>query len=606
MTVIRRLSSHLVNQIAAGEVVERPASIVKELVENAIDAHATQIEVTLRGGGISFIQVVDNGCGMAPEDVSLSIERHATSKLPNENLFDIKTLGFRGEALPSIGAISRLKVMSRVTGADMGWGLSVEGGVPFPIEPVAMNPGTVMEVRDLFYAIPARLKFLKTPQTELNHIVDILERISLAHPARAFSLKTEHRTIFQMEKASNTLSGTLERLHAVMENEFRDNALEVNRESNGFGLQGFIGVPTLNRVNAQSQYFYVNGRPVRDKIFSGSVRAVYRDLLSSDRYPMVGLFLTVPWDEVDINVHPAKAEVRFRDPGFIRHFVVDSLTKALSAVKHAVSTHVASHALSRMEPAALGRQMPLPGWSSQPILSASPYLSQKENMSKESVALAVRASDVSSPSVPGDSEVTVQSDPFQDFPLGMACAQVHGTYIISQSRDGLVIVDQHAAHERLVYEHLKNEMAIHGIKRQVFLIPEVVELKPQECDLILAHSDDLCRLGMVIEVFGPGAVIVREMPAILQTLDTKSLVRDLAHEMVEHGTSYKLSEKINEVCSLIACHGSTRAGRKMSLAEMNDLLRAMESTPYSGQCNHGRPTHIVLKLKDIETLFGRR
>lgn len=604
MTVIRRLSSHLINQIAAGEVVERPASVVKELVENAIDAGATRVDVTLREGGASFIQVMDNGCGMEPEDLMLATERHATSKLPHENLFDIKTLGFRGEALPSIGAISRLSLMSRQKDAENGWRLSVDGGVITPLEPLAMAPGTTVEVRDLFYAVPARLKFLKTPQTELNHIVDILERLSLVHSTLTFTLKTEHRTVMELKGVEATAAGLLTRCHAIMGNEFDSNALEVNRVSGGFALQGFISVPTLNRVNAQCHYFYVNGRPVRDKIFSGAVRAAYRDLLAHDRHPLLGLFLTVPSADVDINVHPTKAEVRFRDPGFIRHFVANALSQTLATVGHTVSTHVASSALSRMTPAALGVQMTLP--TGNPRSSAAytyPSRAPSPTAFTAHEPTGFYVPPLSAQAVTAD---VVVAEDIQPLPLGRACVQLHDTYIVSETHDGLIIVDQHAAHERLVYERLKEDVNAQGVKRQILLIPEVVELNPREHGGLLAHVEEMHQWGLVVEEFGPGAVVVREVPALLGSIDIKSLVRDLAHDIAEHGVSYKLSENVHAVCSLMACHGSTRAGRKMSVPEMNDLLRSMESTPYSGQCNHGRPTHIVLKLKDIETLFGRR
>lgn len=597
---IRRLPSHLINQIAAGEVVERPASVVKELVENSIDAHATHIEVTLHEGGRSFIQIIDNGDGMSPADMTLAVERHATSKLPAEDLFNIQSLGFRGEALPSIGAVSRLSVTSSEKNSSEGWALKVEGGDVSKPSPAPYRKGTTIEVRDLFYAIPARLKFLKMSGTEVGHATDVLQKLAMAYPEIAFKLKTENRTIFNYLPKENQL----DRLADIMGQDFADNALEISSTRDSVTVSGYAGLPTLNRGNAQMQFLFVNGRPVKDKVLTGAVRAAYQDYLARDRHPLLCLFLTLPALTVDVNVHPAKTEVRFRDSGLVRGLLVGSLRNALAGMGHQASTTVGDQALSSFQPNTFPQQRPTgfsPSGQNNPSITASWKQQSFNTPSHHRVA------------EPTSFQPEVRTETFQeadqeliDYPLGAACAQIHGTYIIAQAKKGLIVVDQHAAHERLVYEKMKTDLGKNGVKTQALLIPEVVTLDEKRLTLLLKKADELGQLGLVIEPFGNDAVLVREIPDIIGQADIISLVKDLADEIQEWGTASLLKEKIEEICSTMACHGSIRAGRKLTVLEMNQLLRQMEMTNSSGQCNHGRPTYIHLELKDLEKLFGRR
>ncbi|HSR70833.1 MAG TPA: DNA mismatch repair endonuclease MutL [Kiloniellales bacterium] len=613
---LRRLPETLVNRIAAGEVIERPAAAIKELVENAIDAGARRIEVAMRDGGRAFIAVTDDGCGMSAEDLRLAVERHATSKLPDDDLVHITTLGFRGEALPSIGAVSRLTVASRARTpegpAEAAWRLTVEGGRLGELEPAAQPAGTRVEVRDLFYATPARLKFLKAARTETLHARDSLARLAMAHPAIGFSLADENRSLLRLAPAEGALfeDPRLERLAAVMTREFAENALPIEVAREGIRLTGYIGLPTLNRGNAQHQYLFVNGRPVRDKLLHGAVRGAYHDFLAHDRHALVALFLEVPPEAVDVNVHPTKAEVRFRDPALVRGLIVGACRQALAAAGHRASSSVAAAALGAFRPhgagapaapsssrwaggglaeAAAAYHAPLPG--SLPNLATPP-------------AARPGAETGTSPGVEPVGEATESAA--EHYPLGAARGQLHATYIVAQTADGLVIVDQHAAHERLVYERMKRDLAARGVARQILLIPEVVELEEPAVERLAARAPELAELGLVIEPFGPGALLVREIPALLGEVDAKGLVRDLADGLAELGDSLALRERLEEVCSTLACHGSVRAGRRLSAEEMNALLREMEATPHSGQCNHGRPTYVELKLADIERLFGRR
>ncbi len=605
MGQVRLLPSHLINQIAAGEVVERPASVVKELVENSIDAGATHIEVTLRDGGASYLSVVDNGKGMGIEDLRLCVERHATSKLPNEDLFNIQTLGFRGEALPSIGAISRLTIQSRPHEEGEGYKLSVEGGVLGHAVPVAMSSGTKIEVKDLFYAIPARLKFLRTPTTEQGYIVEVLQRLSMAYPHVAFTLKTDQKNILKYDTQSLTVEGQLKRISEIMGEEFFHNSLPVTIEREDLSLKGFIGLPTLNRSNAQYQFLFVNGRPVKDKLLMGAVRAAYEDFLAHNRYPLVSLFLTLPPRELDVNVHPAKIEVRFKETGLVRSLIVGGLKQTLAQMAHRASNTVGEKTLEKFRPS---------GHSSSPERKSPSFAAPLFSASSGSRQLPLRRPEHLSAHDPAEiyfaPSARVQAVEIQQqelsHPLGAACAQVHGTYIISQTEKGIVITDQHAAHERLVYEKLKLAIKNAGPKSQLLLIPEVIKLPANEFNGLVKQADALQSLGLVFEPFGEDSVLVREVPAILAKCDVKRLIKDLAEEIVEEGLSSTLEEKIHEICSLMACHGSIRAGHKMNVTDMNELLRQMEKTPYSGQCNHGRPTHIVLNLKDIEKLFERR
>jgi DNA mismatch repair protein MutL len=599
---IRRLPETVVNRIAAGEVIERPAAAVKELVENAIDAGASRIDVTLTDAGRSLIAVADDGVGMTAGELSLAIERHATSKLPDDDLLRISTLGFRGEALPSIGAVSRLTLTSRARGASEAWSITVEGGQVGRPAPVAHPGGTRVEVRDLFYATPARLKFLKGERAELAAAVDVVERLAMAHPAVAFHLTADGRSPVRLPAAASLVAepgaARLERLAAVIGHEFFDNALAIDAMREGLRLTGHAGLPTYHRATAGAQYLFVNGRPVRDKLLGGAVRAAYADFLARDRHPVVALFLDVPSEQVDVNVHPTKAEVRFRDAGLVRGLIVASLRHALAEAGHRASTTVAFGALGSFRPGG-GEPAPAPTFAAAYAARVPAGLAEAAAAYQAPLSgLAVPTAAVPQAEAPGA--------PSAAWPLGAARAQVHETYIVAQTQDGIVIVDQHAAHERLVYERMKQQMAAGGIARQTLLVPEIVELDEASVERLLARVGEFGELGLAIEAFGPGAVAVREVPALLGDVDVQGLLRDLADELAEFGTALSLKERLADVCGTLACHGSVRAGRRLSAEEMNALLRQMEATPHSGQCNHGRPTYVELKLADIERLFGRR
>ena len=582
---IRRLSESIVNRIAAGEVVERPASAVKELVENALDAGARHIEVTVRDGGQSLIAVADDGHGIPRDELALALERHATSKLPDDDLWSISTLGFRGEALPSIASVSRLTLASRPRGASEGWKIAVEGGQMGGVEPAALAEGTRVEVRDLFFATPARLKFLKTPRTELDHAVDWINRLAMAHPEVAFTLTDGTRSPVRL----TTALSRLDRLTQILGRDFAENALAIDAERDGVRLSGNASLPTLNRPTSREQYLFVNGRAVRDKQLLGAVRAAYMDFLASDRHPIVALFLDVPPAAVDVNVHPAKTEVRFRDSGAVRGLVVGALKHALAAAGHSAATTVAGATLASFRAGGYG------GYAA----SASLPRGMAESASTYQAPL-MQAPPSLPPAVPEPTAALAEQ------PLGAARCQVHGTYIVAQTADGLVIVDQHAAHERLVYERMKAALANGGIKRQGLLLPEVVELGEAGAARLVERQAELAELGLTLEAFGQGAVVVREVPALLGQTDVAGLVRDLADELQELDQALSLKDRLADVCGTLACHGSVRAGRRLAPTEMDALLRQMEITPHAGQCNHGRPTYVELKLADIERLFGRR
>lgn len=602
MAVIRRLPETLVNRIAAGEVVERPASAVKELVENAIDAGARRIDISLRDGGRAMIAVSDDGRGMGADDLALAVERHATSKLPDDDLVRINSLGFRGEALPSIGAVARLSLVSRPANADTAWSIMVEGGAKSEVRPAALSAGTRVEVRDLFYATPARLKFMKSARSEREATKDTVERLAMAHPSIAFTLSDDEKVLLRLPVAGEGEQGRLIRLGAVLKNDFADNALAIDAVRDETRLYGFAGLPTLNRPTTAGQYLFVGGRPVRDKLLHGAVRGAYQDFLARDRHPMLALFLELPPEEVDVNVHPAKAEVRFRDAGLVRGLIVGALKHALAAAGHRASTTVAA--------AALGAARPLSGTLPQaPKFSFGHNFSTPSRVAREAAAAfqAPEGQGMLAPAKPaGRVETIVEPKSGEDYPLGAARAQVHETYIVAQTADGIVIVDQHAAHERLVYEKMKAALENGEVARQGLLIPEVVELDENAARRLIERGEELAELGLIIEPFGGGAVLVREMPALLGTTDAQALVCDLAEELGELGDHLSLKEKLEEVCGTMACHGSVRAGRRLNADEMNALLRQMEATPHSGQCNHGRPTYVELKRIDIEKLFGRR
>ena len=583
---IRRLPPETVNRIAAGEVVERPASAIKELVENALDAGATRIEVQADGGGLTRILIADDGHGMAADQLALAVERHATSKLEADDAGDvdllrISTLGFRGEALPSIGSVARLTITSRSRDGGDAHQITVEGGDQRPVAPAGFpGPhGARVEVRDLFYATPARLKFMKSERSEAMAISEEIKRQAMAHEGVAFTLDLDGKTTLRLPAEHPGDAGRLKRLAALLGRDFEANALLIDQARDNVHLTGYAGLPTYSRGNAGHQYLFVNGRPVKDRLLQGALRGAYADFLARDRHPAAVLFLEIDPLYVDVNVHPAKAEVRFRDPALVRGLIVGALRHALAAAGHRASTTVAADALAGFQP--------------------------HEGVGGGVWGVGVNRVVPGFPPTPHTPYPTPFEDPV-DFPLGAARAQLHGTYIVAQTRDGLVVVDQHAAHERLVYERMKVQMARGSVTRQALLTPEVVELDPAEAERVSARADELAELGLIVEPFGAGAVLVRETPALLGDTDVQGLIRDIADDLAEHGAALALSERLGEVCGTMACHGSVRAGRVLSAPEMNALLREMEATPHSGQCNHGRPTYVELKLSDLEKLFGRR
>ena len=618
--VIRQLDDSAINRIAAGEVVERPASAVKELVENAIDAGARQITVEYADGGKTRIRVTDDGCGIAADDLTLALSRHATSKIDGTDLLNIHTFGFRGEALPSLGAVGRLTICSRVAGQD-GAEISVNGGVTGPVRPAALNGGTVVTLRDLFFATPARLKFLRTDRAEAQAISDIIKRLAMAEPFVRFTLRDVSgdgpgREVFRAEAEQGDMFAALHgRLAQVLGREFAENALAIDAEREGLHLTGYAALPTYSRGSAVTQYLFVNGRPVRDKLLVGALRGAYFDLLSRDRHPAAALFVDCDPKLVDVNVHPAKSEVRFRDPGLARGLIVSALRHALADAGHRASTTVANATLGAMRPeqpgarvyqmdrpslgarsAAYQAQAPEPGFAETAgMWGRVETPPQHEAGGADFQTHDTRTHDAHAPA----------AEPAPDFPLGTARGQVHENYIIAQTATGMVIVDQHAAHERLVYEKLKRQMAENGVAAQALLIPEIVDLSASDCARLLEVAEDLARFGLGIEPFGGSAIAVRETPAILGTVDAKAMVLDILDELADQNESNTLQARIEAILSRVACHGSIRSGRWMRGEEMNALLREMEATPHSGQCNHGRPTYVELKLSDIERLFGR-
>ena len=595
---VRQLSEGIVNRIAAGEVVERPASVVKELVENALDAGATRIDVLTDGGGRRLIRITDDGEGMTRADLALAVERHATSKLAGEDLLDIRTLGFRGEALPSIGAVSRLTIATRHASEPHAWALTVDAGVKSEIRPAALTRGTTIEVRDLFYATPARLKFLKSDRSEAEAVREVVRRLAMSRPDVAFTLAGEERAPVTWGPAADELT----RLGDVMGADFRANAIAVDAEREGVRLTGFAGLPTLSRANSLGQFMFVNGRPVRDKLLVGAVRAAYADYLPRDRYPLLALFVTLDAHEVDVNVHPAKTEVRFRDGALVRGLIVRALKEALARDAQRAATTGGGATIATFRPAAAP---PRGGYDWRHSPARPPGFASTVGATALGFAEAAQAAfDVGAPSA-----ALAEAPPapeLLDHPLGAARAQIHENYIVAQTRDGLVIVDQHAAHERIVYERLKAALDASGVARQILLIPEIVELDEGDAARLVARADELARFGLAVESFGPGAVAVRETPSMLGQIDVRGLVCDLAEHMAEWDDSLPLERRLLHVAATMACHGSVRSGRRLKPEEMNALLREMEAVPNSGQCNHGRPTYVELKLGDIEKLFGRR
>ena len=601
---IRQLPPDTVNRIAAGEVIERPASVVKELVENAIDADAREIEVVTSGGGVSLIRVADNGIGMDPDDLLLSVERHATSKLNSDDLLNIRTLGFRGEALPSIGSVADLTIVSRLRGTEEAFALRVERGRKGPLQPAAGNPGTRVEVRNLFSATPARLKFLRSDRAENLAIMDVVKRLAMARPDIGFVVVTEDRAPLRMPPTSGGPEGLRQRLGHIMGRTFVDDALEVAGEREGIRLSGFAGLPTLHRPDSSQQFLFVNGRPVRDKLLVGALRAAYSDLIPCGRHPLLALFIDLDPRQVDVNVHPTKAEVRFRNPAAVRALIIGALTEALQKAGHRATRSGGTAAIEVIAERNTS-------WT-----AAQPFSSQRFDSSAghrswpmpRGFAEAMQAplTDIDQPSAEVHVDDGAVTQDLLDRPLGAARCQIHETYIIAQTRTSMIIVDQHAAHERLVYERMKAMLANGGVSRQGLLIPEIVDVGEDEAEALAEHADELAELGLVLERFGRGAVAVRETPALLGQTDVQGLVRDLAADILREGTHISLKERLEAVCATMACHGSVRAGRRLTAAEMNALLREMEATPFSGQCNHGRPTYVELALSDIERLFGRR
>jgi DNA mismatch repair protein MutL len=599
LPVIRQLDDAAINRIAAGEVVERPASAVKELVENAIDAGARRISIDIGDGGKTLIRVTDDGCGIAGHDLPLALSRHATSKIDGSDLLNIHTFGFRGEALPSLGAVGRLNITSRVHGSE-AFEINVEGGDLGPVRPAALNGGTVITLRNLFYATPARLKFLRTDRAETAAINDIVKRLAMAEPFVRFELRDvsgdSPRITFRAEAENGDMFDALHgRLSTVLGREFADNSLKIDALREGLHLTGYAALPTYSRGSAVQQYLFVNGRPVRDKLLVGALRGAYFDFLSRDRHPAAALFLDCDPTLVDVNVHPAKSEVRFRDPGLARGLIVSALRQALAEAGHRASTTVAGATLGAMTPEPIGGprvyQMDRPSMGSR---SAS-YQSQAPSFAEMTHAYSGQVVE----------QEPANETPPEDLPLGTARGQVHENYIIAQTATGMVIVDQHAAHERLVYEKLKNQMAANGVAAQALLIPEIVELSDGDCARLLEVADELARFGLGIEPFGGGAIAIRETPAILGEVNARAMILDILDELADQGSSNMVQAKVEAILSRVACHGSIRSGRWMRAEEMNALLREMEVTPHSGQCNHGRPTYVELKLADIERLFGR-
>jgi DNA mismatch repair protein MutL len=601
---VRQLPEQVVNRIAAGEVVERPASVVKELVENAIDAGASRVDIFTDGGGRRRIGITDDGGGMTAPDLALAVDRHATSKLDDEDLLQIRTLGFRGEALPSIGAVAKLAITTRHAREPHAWSLAVEGGAKSAIMPAALSHGTRVEVSDLFYATPARLKFLKTDRTEAEAIRETVRRLAMARPDIAFTLAGEERAPVTWAAALPGAPGRLTRLGDILGADFRGHAIEVRSEREGVMVEGFAAAPALTRANALGQYLFVNGRPVRDKLILGAVRAAYSDYLPRDRHPVVALFVTLDPKEVDANVHPAKTEVRFRNAGLVRALIVHALKEGLTREGRRTAANDASGAISAFRSAIA----PRPGnwdWRSSPSYPVGPMSSLASAAATAFAEQGQAAFDVGAPTADIRAEMPAAAD-LIDRPLGVARTQIHENYIVSQTRDGLVIVDQHAAHERIVYERLKASLAKNGVQRQILLIPDIVEMDEATVERLLARDQELGSFGLAIESFGPGAVAVRETPSLLGRVDAGALLRDLAEHMDEWDEALPLERRLMHVAATMACHGSVRAGRRLKPEEMNALLREMEDTPNSGQCNHGRPTYVVLKLSDIEKLFGRR
>lgn len=588
---IRLLPPLMINQIAAGEVVDRPASVVKELVENALDAGATSVEISLHNAGLDSIIVQDNGRGMSETELGLCIQRHATSKLPDDDLWNIKFLGFRGEALPSIGSVSRMTITSKQATAEISWSITVNGGEHSEPQPAAGNYGTRIEVKDLFYTTPARMKFLKSQRTEIQQVEDIIIRLALCYPHISFRLTSDGRVMLNSNGSQSNILDNSNRLADIIGRDFVENSIEINLLRDSINLRGRVSLPTFSRATSGLQYIAVNNRPVRDRQLIGALRAAYQDFLARDRHPVVALYFDMPPEAVDVNVHPAKTEVRFRDAAAVRGMIVSGIQRALNEAGHRAATTIAANAISAATPYVFTPNRPTGFYDS----GGSSFRPATMPMFAGNAALAPQARTETATDVIAENH-----------PLGAAVAQLHGTYIVAEAADSIVIVDQHAAHERLVYEKMKQALADGRIATQRLLVPEVVTLGDAMSGLLLQHTENLAALGLSIEAFGSGSLLVRETPAMLGEVEVSSLLKDIADEIVEYGAAFSLKEKLEEICATMACHGSVRAGRILNITEMNSLLRQMEATPHSGQCNHGRPTYVELKKADIEKLFGRR
>ncbi len=604
----------MINQIAAGEVIERPASVVKELVENALDAGASRIEIVTAVGGLSLIRVTDDGFGIAGQELALAVARHCTSKLADD-IHDIRSLGFRGEALPSIGSIARLAIRSRTASGEDAAEITIEGGRVSAIRPAAANRGTTVEVRDLFFATPARLKFMKGERAEASAISDVVKRVAIAFPSVHFTLAGTDRSTLELPAADDTPKGRLRRIAQVMGKDFPENAIAIDAEREGVRLAGYVSIPSFTRANALQQYAYVNGRPVRDKLIAGAIRGAFADVLPRDRHAVTALFLSLDPATVDVNVHPAKADVRFRDPGLVRGLIVGAIRQALAEAGIRSATTGAAGMMAAFRPGVASYPHSGPASGHRTFEAAqrasgfggfdparSPQRPLDMGFGENPQAVFVDAP-VSVDARAGYGEA---AEGLLSMTLGAARAQVHENYIVAQTNDSLIIIDQHAAHERLVYEALKNALHSRPMPAQMLLLPEIVDLPEEDAERLAMHAQTLARFGLGIERFGPGAVAVRETPAMLGEIDVQQLVRDLADEIADNDTVDTLAGKLDHIAATMACHGSVRSGRRLRPEEMNALLRQMEATPGSATCNHGRPTYIELKLADIERLFGRR
>ncbi|MEG8098658.1 DNA mismatch repair endonuclease MutL [Candidatus Liberibacter brunswickensis] len=594
---IRRLSERIINQISAGEIIERPAVAVKELIENSLDAESSQIEIVIAGGGKSFFQITDNGFGITAEEIPMAVRRHCTSKILDD-FSNIQTFGFRGEALPSIGAVSHLTLMSRTSENDIGAQITVSGETISSVRPVAMNPGTIVEVRDLFFTIPARLNFLKREQIETNLIINVIKRMAIAYPKISFTFSTikNNRYKINFQSTNGDLS---KRISQVIGEDFINNAVEIDEISHEITLQGYIGIPTFNRGNTSQLYIFVNGRIVQDKFILSTIRAAYSETIPLGRYPVVVLLLKINPRQIDVNVHPAKHDIRFRNPTVVRDFIIKSIQKAINKKRISTSSILSKKMIDSFHQNNLEK---INLYKSGNILSRNDQEKlplQKKHLSIENLLPKDNSTYFE------DNDDYIENTEKSDYQLGVACAQIHQNYIIAQTYDGLVIVDQHAAHERLVFEKIRKDFNNNKITSQTLLIPEIIDLLEEECALIIEHHENLRRLGITVEQFGSNSIIVREIPSILSRDNISKILRDIVDEIIDSNTTYNLIDKIEKILATMACYGSIRSGRKMQLTEMNQLLREMEKSANSSQCNHGRPTFIKLKLSDIEKLFGR-